>query len=428
MRLWHEVGRRPDELRAIVARAMRLANFYRLDEAAALLGGAVDAFADLAATAEGVAVAGQLARVEMLRERHQAAVELADSALRDAEALGDRPQIAELLITKGSSFTNLGRTVEGQALMETGVRIADEDGLVLTGLRGRINLAANPGMEPRQGFEIARAGIEIARRIGHRRAEFGLLGNYSFTALTTGAWDELLADVPAVPGGHPELAILEGNLLQVRALRGEPLGREALEALLEHADPILRAGILDDVEANVALVEGRHADAIRVGMHLADESAQSAPYAFVLVGHAGAWSRDAAALAKALDALEATRVRGPELDAARIAMRAAIAALDGRRDEAMAQYRDAFARYRAHGLRLAQMLYAIDVATVLGTADAEARGIVEEARSVMTELRAAVLIERLDAALATHGGGAPTPPARAVPRPTGTLAGDASPT
>ena len=163
-------------------------------------------------TADGVAVVGQLARVEMLREHHEQAIEIADRALRDAEALALRPDIADLLITKGSSFGNLGRTVEGRALIEAGIRIADEDGLVLTGLRGRINLSGHAAVEPRVALEIARAGVETARRIGNRRVDTACWATTPYMALTLGAWDQLLAEV----GGRVE------DRARVRGPQGQP--------------------------------------------------------------------------------------------------------------------------------------------------------------------------------------------------------------
>ncbi len=259
--LWREAGDRPAELRASVAFARLLANFYRLDDAAAELERAIARFGDLTMTADGVAVVGQLARVEMLREHHEQAIEIADRALRDAEALALRPDIADVLITKGSSLGNLGRTVEGRALIEAGIRIADEDGLVLTGLRGRINLSGHVAIEPRVGMEIARAGVETARRIGNRRVEHSLLGNYAYMALTLGAWDELLAEVGGVSRIGSEFAVLKGNLLQVHAYRGEPVDRAELAEMLEGSDPTLAEGVLLDLDAIVDLVAGRLAEA-----------------------------------------------------------------------------------------------------------------------------------------------------------------------
>ena len=400
--LWHSVGERSAELRATVALARSLGNYYHLDQAAGVLETAVETFGDLTGTADGVALVGELARVEMLREHPAASITLADRALLDAEALAVRPAIADLLITKGVSYANAGRAVEGRALLEAGTRIADEDGLVLIGLRGRINLSANPAIEPRAGFDIAREGLETARRIGNRRAESGLIGNYAFAALTLGAWDELIAEVRGLPASVAESPILLGNVMQVMAFRGEPVDRAVLEGALAGQDPLLVEAILLDLDANVALVGGRPADAIAAATRLAGISAQSAPAAFVVAAHAATWSGDLPALRRAAGGLEATRVRGLELDGARAAIRAAMDALEGRHAESLAGFRDALAHLVGHELRLTQMLVGIGVAATLGAETSETAVLVDEARAIMTELRAAALLDRLDEALARH--------------------------
>jgi len=406
--LWQGAGERSAELRATVALARSLGSYYHLDEAATALEMAVEAFGDLAGTADGVALVGELARVEMLREHSAASIALADRALLDAEALAARPAIADLLITKGVSYASAGRAVEGRALMEAGIRIADEDGLVLTGLRGRINLSTNPAIEPRAGMELARAGLETARRIGNRRAESSLIGNYAFSALGLGAWDELLAEVRSLPWAIAQSPVLLGNVMQITAFRGEPIDRAALEAQVSGLDPLLAEGVLLDLDANVALVAGHAAEAVTAATRLAEISAQSAPGAFVVAAHAAAWSGDLPALRRAADGLEATRVRGLELDAARVAIRAAIDALEGRRAESVAGFRDSMARLVGRGLRLTQMAVGIDIAATLGAGSPETAVLVDEARAVMTELRAGALLDRLDQALARHDpAGAP---------------------
>ena len=400
--LWHGLGERSEELRATVAFARSLGNHFRLDQAAGILETAVESFGDLAGTAEGVALVGELARVEMLREQPAASIALADRALLDAEALAARPAIADLLITKGVSYSNAGRAVEGRALLEAGTRIADEDGLVLTGLRGRVNLSANPAIEPRAGF--GSHGKAWRRPAGSATGapKSSLFGNYAFMALFLGAWDELLAEVRGLPASVADSPVLLGNVVQVLAFRGEPVERAVLEASLAELDPGLSEALLLDFDAYVGLVTGRPADAIAAATRLAEVSSASAPTAFVVAAHAAAWSGDLAALRRAADGLEATRVRGIELDADRLAIRAAIDALEGRRAESVAGYRESLARLAGHGLRLSQVFVGIGVAATLGGGSPDTALMIDEVRAVITELRALALGERLDEALARH--------------------------
>ncbi len=103
-------------------------------------------------------------------------------------------------------------------------------------------------------------------------------------------------------------------------------------------------------------------------------------------------------------------------------LRAASDALEGRRAEALAGFRDAMARNRGHELRLAQMLLGIDVAATLGADEPDAAALVDEARAVMTDLRAQALLDRLEAAPAEerplqHRFRFPEPNRRRLPPP-----------
>jgi class 3 adenylate cyclase/tetratricopeptide (TPR) repeat protein len=413
IQLWNQVGDRSAELRATVADARSLGNLYRLDDAVALLEPALEAFGDLGGTADGVALVGELARVEMLRERSTESTALADRALEDAEAMAVRPAIADLLITKGVNYSNVGRAIEGRALLEAGIRIADEDDLVLIGLRGRINLSGSPSIEPRNGLAVAREAMETARRIGNRRAEASILGNYAFAALGLGQWDELLAETRSAAAAVTASPVLQGNLLQVAAFRGDTTDLDALADQARDLDPTLAVLVLLDARANLGLVAGRFGDATLAATQLAEQSPPSAPAAFVVMAHAAAWSRDVTALRRATDGLEATHIRGFDLDASRVALRAAAAALDGRRPESIAGFLEAMSRLRGLGLRLSQMLVGIDVAATLGADEPDSAALVDEARSIMTELRARALLDRLDEALALRG---PAAAARPAPR------------
>ncbi len=57
-------------------------------------------------------------------------------------------------------------------------------------MRARINLSGPlTDRDPRTALEIARTGLEQARRLGHRQGESMLIGNSSVGAIETGAWD-----------------------------------------------------------------------------------------------------------------------------------------------------------------------------------------------------------------------------------------------
>ena len=92
-----------------------------------------------------------------------------------------------------------------------------------------------------------------------------------------------------------------------------------------------------------------------------------------------------------------------------------IAALEGRGSEARAHYADAQRRWRELGCQLWLALTDLDI-VITGAMEAdERRRAAEEARGILTALRATVLLDRLDRAEADAGTGRkPSTPAAAV--------------
>jgi len=64
--------------------------------------------------------------------------------------------VADTLITRGSALVHLGRSYEGLGTIRAGIALADELGLVSTGLRGRLN-PGGPTKGPRGSDQRAPA-------------------------------------------------------------------------------------------------------------------------------------------------------------------------------------------------------------------------------------------------------------------------------
>jgi hypothetical protein len=111
------------------------------------------------------------------------------------------------------------------------------------------------------------------------------------------------------------------------------------------------------------------------------------------------WNGDLASLREDLAALDATGIHGLVVEARRMTIEAGIAALAGRRADALSLYRDAIQRWRDLGQPWDEALTVIDVATVLDTADADIRRAAERSREFLVRVRATPFVERLDAAL-----------------------------
>ena len=97
-------------------------------------------------------------------------------------------------------------------------------------------------------------------------------------------------------------------------------------------------------------------------------------------------------------------------------MRAGLAAAEGRPAEAVQLYRTAIAGLREYGCRFEVALAIFEMLMLLGPEESAVRSVLAEARETLTELRAAVLLERFEALASGTGGGSSE---RAGGRPTG---------
>ena len=82
-----------------------------------------------------------------------------------------------------------------------------------------------------------------------------------------------------------------------------------------------------------------------------------------------------------------------------MAIRAGIAALEGRSRDALGLYRELLREWRDLGLVWDEARGAIDMATLLDPSDPEVSAAAEAARVILTSLGATPFLERLDAAM-----------------------------
>jgi hypothetical protein len=130
-----------------------------------------------------------------------------------------------------------------------------------------------------------------------------------------------------------------------------------------------------------------------------------APLALPLAARAALWAGDAPAAAEATERIEGSVLRGKAIGLDAATIRAGIAALDGRRTEAIAGYREVLRGWRNAGLVFDETLAIVDLATVLAPTEREmpeAATAIEEARATLTRLGAKPFLERLDAGWPPH--------------------------
>jgi len=250
-------------------------------------------------------------------------------------------------------------------------------------------------------------GLAIARRRRLAGWAGALAGNWAEGAFEVGEWDSILAlaaDLDA-EGLLPadETANIFVGVYQVRAYRGAV--DEASEALERIFGPLVddfqvgRSYL--DMRAHLCFMAGddrgmrRHASELLANREMY-------PYDVIPAARASLWLRDAAGLRDAMGESDVSVGRATDLRFR--ALRAGLAALEGRTDDARAAYLAAEAGLRDLGIRFELGLATLEHAVFL-VGDPSARAAAEEARAVFAELGATTLLARLPAT------GAPAVPA-----------------
>ena len=136
-----------------------------------------------------VALLAQLSRVAFFLDENERSIQIADRALPAAEHLDALALVADLLITRGSALTNVGRYHEGQGAKRAAIRLADENGFTSMSLRGRINLSAAETGDPASAYAISREASRDRHQARSSWVRPNLLVNASSNAIEVGDWD-----------------------------------------------------------------------------------------------------------------------------------------------------------------------------------------------------------------------------------------------
>jgi tetratricopeptide (TPR) repeat protein len=405
---------------------------YRLDAALALVEPASTEFADLGDDPGLATLLGQLARFQMLRQvDFGAAIANADRALAISERLDRVDLVADTIITRGVALVSMGRAYEGVGCLETGLRLSQQYGLLVTEIRARINMGGPlTDRDPRAAFETSRVGLEQARRFGHQQGVSMLVVNASVGAIESGAWDFARAELRAGLDGaasEEERIVLLGIDIEVRVQSGMDAAAELDEAgawLAAHvaAEPYLESAIAVN-DAIRALQRGDHLGASARYL----DAARLDPYnAVTHVGEAVSCALLARDRDLARACADALRETGSHAAIARITIRATeagVAGLDGAVDAARAGLLEAYAELKDLGATRRQALTGLVIATLLDSSDPRVRAAVDESRRLFEQMGAGLWLGLLDEALATSDV---TPASPASEPAAGTAEGAAS--
>ncbi|MBA2373520.1 MAG: AAA family ATPase [Chloroflexi bacterium] len=340
--------------------------------------------------------------------RDPRALATAERALALAEPLGLVSVIAEALLNRALTLAYMGRVHESMAINRGVLPMAEAHDLGAAHVCALNNLAAGLEYEDlRSALEVARTGVEVARRRGDRKWMLLFLAGVLSSALILGDWDEadrILAEVDL--GEIPAAAGLEFlvNAAYLHALRGEV---DQADAMLGTTAPIVAglddprvpaARLLD--ETFVHALAGRLTEAYEAGMAGAVMPVEPGLGCAQWATHAALWLGDGARARAALALFEARPERGRVVAATRRTLQAGVRAIDGDRTAAIAAYREAIRTWRDMDVPFFLGLTLLEFAALVGPGDPEARAAADEARALWTRLGSPALLARLDAGLA----------------------------
>ena len=303
--------------------------------------------------------------------RDPRALDAVERTLVRAEMLGVVPAIVEALVTKGVVMDNQRRTFESIALLRGSIDLAVANGLVNTELRARSNLAAGLFADARRGaVRMAVEARERARSLGLREQFRWLSWLSTWGFLSVGEFDRALSIVSELEEADLvefDLDSVLGTRAVVAAYRGTPEEAARLREAEEAAFPeVTRPDFLAGRHVEKALILSL-ADDLAGAYDEAMTGAGLAPTldAPVIAMRCALWMGDVDRARQARRLVVAALDRGRAVDAIRHGLEAGLAALEGRREEAVAGYRAAASTLRALDESLELALCQVDRITML---------------------------------------------------------------
>jgi predicted ATPase/class 3 adenylate cyclase len=270
--LFEAAGATHPAARVSARRAEILWERGRLEQGLAAMDGAFAVLSREEADRDLAALAAQIGRFMYFAGQPELGLERLEKALELAESLTVPETLSQALNTKGVILaTHAGRWIEGQALLRAALDIALDHDKPSAALRAYYNLADCIGQRDRysEAAELARAGLELARRVGNRYWEQSFLG-FAYPSYALGDWDEVLAREEGLPAedwaqARIAFATLLPSIVAVRVNRGE---LDAARRSTGHFTQFESSADVQEqaqgnfAEAALVLAEGRPAEAL----------------------------------------------------------------------------------------------------------------------------------------------------------------------
>jgi class 3 adenylate cyclase/tetratricopeptide (TPR) repeat protein len=398
-----------DRPAALYATSMRISGFLSQGQIAQGLDLAEAAAPDAEALRDDTAAQAALgsyaeiwARGAFRAERYADAVDWSDRALTLAEPLRLDFVVAMALITKGTSLTYVGRGREGMALLNGAYLDASAHGLHVPALRAGVNLAAIlADTDPRLSLQWTRNGMALARRLG-------LTGFDTYHASNTGAaarlgeWTWMHDAVAELLESHQDTSSarwIRDMVLWPEVWRGGDTGGRPQAQVREAEAAGDPQALVNACSWSLEEAFGQEdfAAANAFGRRLLEHDF-AGPHIRFWAGRAALHHGDRVTAERVAALIEPSV--GGACDGDVAALRAGLAALEGRVDDARVGYRTASNVYREMGLRFDVAMTGLDMAALIGPGDPTVRAAAAEAREILVELGATPVVERLDRLMA----------------------------
>ena len=401
-----ELGDRVGEARAVGNLGSLLGGAYRAPEALALLDAASQRLADVDDPATVAWMTYFTAQARSRMNEYERALPLLEQALTTAEHLGLMKLTGRGLMSKGAVMLGLDRRREALGLTSAARDIFAEFGLTEYELRAIANLAISAAdYDLRRGYELNAEGIALARRTGHRGILIGLIGNLGYSGFLAGEWGSILPMLDATLqedlAPRDVLSVLNNSII-IHAAMGDDVAQmmTQLEAAAANmAGPQYVASVAD-AAANQALAAGDLKTAIKQFKVLYELDISQHPEYSCRAGLVAIWAGDLEGALEQMSVFKSVGGSGPVNDARHFTLLAGVAALEGKRAEALDQYREALRNWRTSGGVWDEALTGITMAQLLDQDDPEVAEVIASTRAILERLGARPYIERLDAAVA----------------------------
>jgi class 3 adenylate cyclase/tetratricopeptide (TPR) repeat protein len=380
--------------------------FSRPDRALAVLLPGWEEFSDLEETPAGVSLMRRIGVAYSFLHETATAMQWCDRFLPIAERLDLLEDSAAGLSLRGSLLIRLNRPREGLVLIRGANQLARTHDLPLVDRQSRTLLTFYLQFEdPAEGLAQARDGQAIARRQSSLAYGFLMVGNAFSCALRVGDWDwasALLEEwISMEISGNFALELYVDRAVLTALRGGDPTAdiSQAATMVTEVKDQQYES-YLHWARAWAAMVTGRFSE-VREEAALAVRSTEFfSPIILPLAARAALWAGDSAGANAILAELVSSGYRGQAVGLDVATLRAGVAALEGRRAESAAAYREVLRGWRHMELAFDESLAALDLAILLDPAEPDLRALIDTARETLRRLGAEPLLAKLDTAAA----------------------------